>query len=85
MWLGVVYNLREWINHKRSGRRTGADEVPASDSLPMETGQTQDGVPLDRVSTSNSSASSVFQTVGVRKRATQFLRRANRPTVCTAP
>lgn len=86
MWLGVVYNLREWIKSKNgqsSAAVDGAENGTAAvveDEIEMRGGDT----PLERTSTAGSSSSSVFQTVGLRKQATKLLRRANRPKTYSA-
>jgi hypothetical protein len=85
MWLGVVYNLREWFKSRRAMSTTDAPAPEATTSTPEDLELTENGRSLERLSTSSSSASSVFQTVGLRKRAKHFVRRANRPKVCTPP
>lgn len=83
MWLGVIYNLREWVN-RRNGSATPATDraqiVAADEAQEIEMGSSE-GV-LERRSTSDSNSSSVFQTVGLRKRATELFRRSNRPKTC---
>lgn len=82
MWLGIIYNLREWIRNKR-GLPSGADGGDQHATVEMEGYDTRgNDIPLQRTPT-NSSASSVFQTVGLRKRATKLLRLTRSPNVCT--
>lgn len=76
MWLGVVYNLREWVTKKRgfSGEENGE---PTEEALgPGDHALTESSMAIERTTSNGSSASSVFQTVGLRKRATQLLRRS---------
>lgn len=86
MWLGIVYNLREWIKGKGKAATTvngqgDAGPETVADEVEMVTGDS----PLARTSSSGSSSSSVFQTVGLRKQATNLFRRANRPKTYSAP
>lgn len=86
MWLGVVYNLREWIKGKTTTANTSNGESVAGPETVADEVEMVTGVgPLARTSSSGSSSSSVFQTVGLRKQATNLFRRANRPKTYSAP
>jgi hypothetical protein len=85
MLLGLIYNLRDWIQNRKSSQAsaTRARESSTRSHSGVQAFQVHDeALSLESIS---SRSSSVFQTVGLRKRAAQLLRSRKTTTTCAVP